>query len=97
MTRRAVPVRLKGRGHDGPTVKKRRNGPECNSGIKDRGAGRQLRLRKERTSGRIFRRIVELEIEKRTVGSSTGLRKVNDWILWRGGPPPKRKRRLLTE
>jgi hypothetical protein len=34
----------------------------------------------------------DLDIKKRTVGSWTGLWKVSDWTLWRGGPPPKRKR-----
>jgi hypothetical protein len=57
------------------------------------GTRRQLRLRKERISGRIFRKIVELEIRKRIVGSTTGLREVSDWRLWRGRPPPKRNKR----
>jgi hypothetical protein len=74
-------------------MKRRRKGPECNGGIKDRSARLQLRLRKERTSGRILRRTVELEIEKRIVGSSSRLRKVSDWTLWRGRPLPKRKER----
>jgi hypothetical protein len=78
-------------------IKDRRKGPECNGGIKDRSARLQIRLRKKRTSGRIFRRTVELEIEKRIVGSSSWLRKVSDWTLWRGGSPRKRKRRLHTE
>jgi hypothetical protein len=34
--------------------------------------------RKERTSVRIIRKIIELEIEKRVIGSSTGLRKVTE-------------------
>jgi hypothetical protein len=55
-------------------------------GIRDRDLKEQLRLRKKRTSGRIFRKTVELEIEKRIVGSSTGLREVSDWTLWRSRP-----------
>jgi hypothetical protein len=35
--------------------KRRRKGPECNNRIIDRGARWQLRLSKERISGRIFR------------------------------------------
>jgi hypothetical protein len=31
--------------------------------------------------------------QKAIVGSSIGLRKVIDWTLWRGRPPPKRKKR----
>jgi hypothetical protein len=42
------------------TFEKRRR---TDNGIKDRGARRLLRLRKERTSVRIFRKTVELEIE----------------------------------
>jgi hypothetical protein len=77
MTRRAVSTWRKGRSHKESTVeKRRRKGPECNSRIKDRGPRRKLRLRKDRTSGRNFRKTVELEIERRTVGSSPGLREV---------------------
>jgi hypothetical protein len=94
MTRRAVPARRKGRSHKDPTVeKRRRKGPECNNGIRNRSASQQLRLRKERTSGRIFRKTVELEIEKRIVWPSTGLREVSDWTFRRSLPPPKRKKR----
>jgi hypothetical protein len=83
----AVPARRKGRSHRGPTVeKRRRKGPECNNELKDRGARRQLLLKKERISGRIFRKTVELEIEKRIVGSLTGLREVGNWTMWRGHP-----------
>jgi hypothetical protein len=53
--------------------KRQRNGPECNSGIRNRCARRQLLLRKERTSGWIFRETTELQIAKGIVGSSTGL------------------------
>jgi hypothetical protein len=47
--------------------KKRQKGPECNSGIQDRDTKRQLHLKKERTSGRIF---IGLGIAKRIAGSS---------------------------
>jgi hypothetical protein len=81
-TRRSVPARHRGRSRKGQTVEKRRwKGPECNNGIKDREARRQLRLTKERTSCRIFRKTVELEIEERIVGSSNGLREMSDWIF----------------
>jgi hypothetical protein len=61
--------------HKGPTVqKRRRKRTQCNNRIKDREIRRQPCLKKERTSGRIFRKTVELEIEKRIVGSSAGPR-----------------------
>jgi hypothetical protein len=37
----------------------------------------------------IFRR----EVAKQVVGTSSGLRKIRKWILWRGRPPPKRKKK----
>jgi hypothetical protein len=61
--------------------------------MKDRGARRQLPLRKERTSGRFFWKIIELDIEKLIVESSFGLWEVSDWRLRRGRPPSKRKKR----
>jgi hypothetical protein len=53
--------------------------------IKDLAARRQLSLRKEKIFGRIFRKTVQLETEKRTVVSSSGLRKVRDWASRRIG------------
>jgi hypothetical protein len=77
----------KEQGHKGLTVQKRRwNGLEFNNGIKERGAKRQLCLGKERPSGRIFRKTVELEIEKRIVGSLTALQEMSGWTLWWGRP-----------
>jgi hypothetical protein len=79
------------------TFEKRRwTCPECNNGIRDRGATQQLLLRKERTLNKIFRRTVELEIRKWTVGSSIRPWKASDRILWRGWPPPKWKKRPPT-
>jgi hypothetical protein len=66
------------------------NGQEENGRAVKAGSGArwQLRLRKERIFGRIFRKAVELEIEKRIVGSSTGLQEVSDWTVWRCRSPP---------
>jgi hypothetical protein len=63
---------------------------ECNTKTKDRGARRPLRLKKERTLGRIFRKTVDLEIEKRIVVSPTGLRKVSDWTEAPKGQPSEK-------
>jgi hypothetical protein len=83
-------------------------GPECKNGvryrclrqqlqgkngIKDRDTRRQLRLRIEKTSNDIFRG----KIAKQVVINSSGLRKIRKWTLWRGRPPPKRKKRSCTE
>jgi hypothetical protein len=85
--------------------KRRQAKPEGINGIRNRGAGRQLILRKERTTGNGIRgrsrrqelrlgsvkalhevlgQTLELEVVKRAVGFSSRLRKVIDWILWRG-------------
>jgi hypothetical protein len=100
LTRRVIPAprevhSRQGRGKDNVAreAPEGQTRPVCNSGIKDRGARRQLRLRKQRTSDRIFRKTGELEIDKRVVGFSIGLRKVRDWTWWRGRPLPKRKKR----
>jgi hypothetical protein len=76
MIHRAISARRKESYRKGTTVeKKRKKGPECSNGIKDRCATRQLRLKNEGTFGRIFRKTVQLEVEKRIVGFSTGLRR----------------------
>jgi hypothetical protein len=83
----AVPARRKKRGRKRPTVEEtRRNGPECNNGMRDRNLKEQLRLRKERASGRISRKSTELKIEKRIFGSSTGLREACDDIVEESAP-----------
>jgi hypothetical protein len=72
LTRHAVPARRKGRSLKGPTAQKKgQKCPECNNGIRDRDLQTQLCLRKERTSGRVFRKTVDLEVQKRRVGFST--------------------------
>jgi hypothetical protein len=65
--------------------------------IRYRDLQKQLFLRKKSTSGRIFGKTAELEVMKQIVGTSIRLWKMRDWTLWRGLPPPKRKKRLQTE
>jgi hypothetical protein len=52
----------------------------------------QLYLLNERKTSGIYKKTIGLEIVKRAVRISSGMRKVTDWTLWRGRPPPKRKR-----
>jgi hypothetical protein len=70
---------------------------EGSNGIRDQDLKEQLCLRKERISGGIFRKTVELEVAKQIVRTFVILRKMSDWALWRGQPPPKPKKRLHTE
>jgi hypothetical protein len=106
MTRREGVARHNGRGRQGhgsdnvaprtqkrPTFGRRRRAhPECDRGIRNRDFKEQLRLGSKRTSARIYRKAFVLEIVKRAVRISSGLRKVRDWTLWRGRPPPNGKR-----
>jgi hypothetical protein len=36
-----------------------------------------------------------LETAKQIVGTPSGLRKIRKWTLWRGRPPPKRKKEFV--
>jgi hypothetical protein len=62
---------------------------EGSSGIRDRDLKEQLCLGSERTSGRIFRKALMLEIMKRRMEPSVRIRKMNVRTLWRVWCPPK--------
>jgi hypothetical protein len=72
--------------------KSRRTRPECNSGIRDRGAKQHLRLKTRKTFYDAIELTLGLEIAKRVVGTSVRLQELGDWLLWKCRPPPKRKR-----
>jgi hypothetical protein len=65
---------------------------------KDGHSGRDVRRKRksERTSCRMFGETTGLEIVKRIDGSSVRIRKMNFRTLWRGRPPPIRKKSLLA-
>jgi hypothetical protein len=65
-------------------------------GIRIQGLQKQLYLRSEKTSGRIFEKTIGLKIANCIVGSSVRLRKIRNWTLWRGWPPVKQKMSLLS-
>jgi hypothetical protein len=44
----------------------------------------------------IFRKTRRLEVAKRNARSTVEMQKMKDWNLWRGRPPPKRKKRSRT-
>jgi hypothetical protein len=77
--------------------KRRRVDPEGSTGIKDPGTRRQLHLRNEKIAGQIFGKTFRLENAKRIARSTVGLRTNKDWTLWRGRPPPKRKKKRKVE
>jgi hypothetical protein len=74
--------------------KRGRVDPEGSTGVKDPSTRLQMRLKNEKTAGKIFEKTFRLQITKREDGSSVGLLKVRNWMLWRGQPPPKRKKKL---
>jgi hypothetical protein len=65
---------------------------EGTNGTRNRDFKEQLRLGNERTTSGIYRKTIGLEIVKLAVRISSWMRNVTDWTLWRGRPPPKRKR-----
>jgi hypothetical protein len=73
------------------------NSPKCNSGIKDPRRRQQLRPGNEKTSSMIYKKAIRLEIVKQASRISSVFRKIRKWTMWRGRPPPKRKKRSCTE
>jgi hypothetical protein len=65
---------------------------EGTNGTRNQDFKEQLCLGNERTTSGIYRKTIGLEIIKRAVRISSRMRKVTDLTLWRGRPPPKRKR-----
>jgi hypothetical protein len=87
ITHHAIPAPCKGHGRQGPgrdhvargapkgwTLERRKWAhQECNSGIRDRDLKEQLCLKKDRTSGRLFRKTIKLEVVKQIFGTSIRL------------------------
>jgi hypothetical protein len=61
------------------------------NGTRGRGLKQELRLESKRTLYEALGQTHELEVVKRVIGISIGLRKVSDRTLWRVRPLPKRK------
>jgi hypothetical protein len=43
---------------------------------------------------KIFRKTIGVKFVKRVNWTFSRMRKVTDWTVWRGRPPPKRKKKL---
>jgi hypothetical protein len=75
--------------------------------VKDLGGGRPRCLRKQylqklqlESTAKLnasFGKTTRWEIAKLIVRSTVGLQTINIWTLWRGRPPPKRKKGPHTE
>jgi hypothetical protein len=59
--------------------------------------GQRSHLGSEGTLNKKLYEIFRGRIEKQVVGTSKRLRRMKIWTLWRGRPPPKRKKRSCTE
>jgi hypothetical protein len=103
MTHFAAVTWCKGQGKDdvAPRTSKRQTfgrrhqpKPEHKNGIRNRGLRQQLQSKREFT--KIYRKTMGLEIVRRIVGPSVRLQKIRNWMLRRGRPPPKWKKKLLT-
>jgi hypothetical protein len=60
--------------------------------IGGRSLGQLPPLERRGPTYKIFKKTVEREIAKKTAGSPAGLHNIEHWTLWRGRPPPKRKK-----
>jgi hypothetical protein len=63
------------------------------NGIEGWSAGQRSHLGSEGTLNKNVDEIFRGKIGKQVVGTSSGLQKIRKWALWRGRPPPKRKKR----
>jgi hypothetical protein len=77
--------------------------PKCKNGLRNQGLSKQLRgetgiknpgARQQLRPGieKMLYEILRRRIARQVVGTSSGLRKLRKWTLWRGRPPPKRKK-----
>jgi hypothetical protein len=64
--------------------------------IKDLGCKQPLCPRNERTFSWTYRKTIDsVKITKEKAGSHAASQKIKDWTLWRGRPPPKRKKKRV--
>jgi hypothetical protein len=67
---------------------------EDNKPIKDLGGRLPLCPRKERTSSWTYRKTIDsVKIAKQKPGSYAASRKIKDWTLWKGRPPPQNEKK----
>jgi hypothetical protein len=84
LTCRAIPALRNGHSRRGP-------GKTVSNGIRGRSRRQELNLASKRTLYEPLGQTHALEVLKRAVGISIGLRNVTGWASWRCRPLPKRK------
>jgi hypothetical protein len=79
--------------------KKRQPKQEHKSGLRSRRLTYRLQSRREfnKTLRKTYEKMTGLEIAKQIAGSPVGLQNIKNWTLWKGWPPPKRKKEQEVE
>jgi hypothetical protein len=77
-----------------PHLRKER---KTTNGIKGWSTGQRSYLGSGGTPSKYPYQIFGGKIAKQVVGTSRRLRKIRKWVLWRGRPPPKRKKEFQVE
>jgi hypothetical protein len=75
----------------------RRKRKPTKNGIEGCNAGQRSHLGSEGTLNKKLYEIFRGRMAKQIVGTPSGLRKIIKWTLWRGRPPPKRKKKLQIQ
>jgi hypothetical protein len=70
---------------------------EGTNASRNRGFKEQLRFGNVRKTRWVYRTTIGMKMVKQVVGTSRRLRKIRKWVLWRGRPPPKRKKECQVE
>jgi hypothetical protein len=65
--------------------------PEGNTGTKDEHTRRRLHPRNERTASQTLRKTLRLNIRQQAI-KIPSRSQIKNWTLWRGRPPPKRRK-----
>jgi hypothetical protein len=87
--RRTRKGRKLGRGQE---MRQERTNASRKGGFKE-----QLRFGNVRKTRWVYRTNIGMKMVKQVVRTSSRLRKIRKWVLWRGRPPPKRKKEFQVE
>jgi hypothetical protein len=70
---------------------------EGTNSSRNRGFKEQLRFGNVRKTRWVYRTTIGMNMVKQVVGTSSGLRRIRQWVLWMDRPPPKRKKEFHVE
>jgi hypothetical protein len=69
-------------------------GQKGTNALTNRSFKEQLRFGNVRKTRWVYRTTIGMKIAKQVVGTFRVLRRIKQWNLWRGRPPPKRKKKV---